>query len=67
MARELLDSDASDSEEGGASVQTADLKVNESFARRFEHNKKREELQRCTYLQTSFSDLLLTPLKWKRN
>lgn len=47
MARELLDSDASDSEDGGIVVQAADLKVNESFARRFEYNKKREELQRC--------------------
>ena len=47
MARGLLDSDASDSEDGGINVQPLDLKVNESFARRFEHNKRREELQRC--------------------
>ncbi|KAK7903486.1 Kinetochore protein Spc24 [Exophiala xenobiotica] len=46
MARELLSSDGSDSEDGGAHVKPTDLKVNESFARRFEHNKKREELQR---------------------
>ncbi|KIV88266.1 hypothetical protein PV10_07963 [Exophiala mesophila] len=46
MARGLLDSDASDSEDGGTNVQPLDLKVNESFARKFEHNKKREELQR---------------------
>ena len=25
----------------------AGLKINEAYARRFEHNKKREELQRC--------------------
>lgn len=46
MARDLLSSDGSDSEDGGARVKPTDLKVNESFARRFEHNKKREELQR---------------------
>ncbi|KEF55968.1 uncharacterized protein A1O9_07548 [Exophiala aquamarina CBS 119918] len=46
MARELLSSDASDSEDGGAIVVNDHLKVNESFARRFEHNKKREELQK---------------------
>ncbi|KAI5459930.1 KRI1-like family C-terminal-domain-containing protein [Mariannaea sp. PMI_226] len=41
--RTLLDD--SDSEaEGGAPV--ADFKVNQEFARRFEHNKKREEIQR---------------------
>ncbi|KIX94441.1 uncharacterized protein Z520_09827 [Fonsecaea multimorphosa CBS 102226] len=47
MARELLSSDSSDSEDGGADVPPSDeLKVNEAYARRFEHNKKREELQR---------------------
>ncbi|EXJ82042.1 hypothetical protein A1O1_08110 [Capronia coronata CBS 617.96] len=46
MARELLSSDGSDSEDAGVEVQTSDLKVNEEFARRFEYNKKREELQR---------------------
>lgn len=50
MARELLSSDASDSEDGGAAVVNESLKVNESFARRFEHNKKREELQKRGYL-----------------
>lgn len=29
------------------------LSVNEDFARRFEHNKKREELQQRTYIQFS--------------
>jgi protein KRI1 len=45
----LDDSDASDSEDndnGGASLETSGFKVNEEYARRFEHNKKREELQR---------------------
>ncbi|EXJ77449.1 hypothetical protein A1O3_09675 [Capronia epimyces CBS 606.96] len=46
MVRDLLSSDGSDSEDAGAGVLTSDLKVNEDFARRFEHNKKREELQR---------------------
>lgn len=38
------DDEGSDEEDGGIS-----LKVNEEFARRFEHNKKREEKQRCMY------------------
>jgi len=44
--KELLSdcSDSSDSEGGGAEV--PDLKVNQEYAKRFEHNKKREELQR---------------------
>ncbi|KAL2159560.1 hypothetical protein VTH06DRAFT_2129 [Thermothelomyces fergusii] len=45
------DSDASgsedDQEDGGATLGTsAELKINEEYARRFEHNKKREELHR---------------------
>lgn len=40
------DSD-SDSEAGGVS-----LKINEDYARRFEHNKKREEQHRRTFLRT---------------
>jgi protein KRI1 len=36
-----------DQEDGGATLgSSADLKINEEFARRFEHNKKREELHR---------------------
>ncbi|KAL2430810.1 Protein kri1 [Exophiala dermatitidis] len=46
MARDLLSSDGSDSEDAGAEVQAGELKVNEEFARRFEYNKKREEMQR---------------------
>jgi protein KRI1 len=46
MARELLSDDGSGSEDGGAHLQENELKVNESFAKRFEYNKKREELQR---------------------
>ncbi|KAF2118754.1 KRI1-like family C-terminal-domain-containing protein [Lophiotrema nucula] len=40
-AKLLDDSDDSESDDGGVS-----LKVNEEFAKRFEHNKKREEKQR---------------------
>ena len=54
--KELLssDSDNSDVEEGGASLNGTDLKVNESYARKFEHNKKREEKQRCMFLTEVF-------------
>ena len=57
----LSDSEHSDSDEEGAngvsltngraSAQNGDdgiLNINEEFARRFEHNSKREETQRCT-------------------
>ncbi|KAF4974924.1 hypothetical protein FZEAL_8254 [Fusarium zealandicum] len=44
--RNLLDDSDSESEDGGAAVVAPELKVNEEFARRFEHNKKREERQR---------------------
>ncbi|KAF5607664.1 kri1 [Fusarium subglutinans] len=44
--RSLLDDSDSESEDGGAAIATTGFKVNEDFARRFEHNKKREERQR---------------------
>lgn len=46
----LDDSDSSDSNnesDGGAKLQEPGFKINEEFAKRFEHNKKREELHRC--------------------
>ncbi|KAM3431236.1 hypothetical protein MY4824_007243 [Beauveria thailandica] len=43
--RNLLADSDSDSDDGGAAVE-AGFKVNEEFARRFEHNKKREERHR---------------------
>jgi hypothetical protein len=46
MARDLLSSDSSDSDEGGAQLDSTDFKVNQAFARKFEHNKKREEKQK---------------------
>ncbi|PKS12661.1 hypothetical protein jhhlp_000869 [Lomentospora prolificans] len=42
----LFEESDSDSDDGGAAVQTGDFKVNEEFAKRFEHNKKREEKHR---------------------
>lgn len=55
-ARKLLDDDSSSDsgdESGGVPIgkQSPDdsaFKVNEDYARRFEHNKKREEMQKCT-------------------
>ncbi|KAM5345440.1 hypothetical protein ACJ41O_011302 [Fusarium nematophilum] len=44
--RDLLDDSDSESEDGGATLAAPGFKVNEEFARRFEHNKKREERQR---------------------
>ncbi|KAJ3475026.1 hypothetical protein NLG97_g9606 [Lecanicillium saksenae] len=43
--RNLLDDSDSDSDNGGVDVASG-FKVNEEFAKRFEHNKKREERQR---------------------
>lgn len=42
------DSDESDGEPGGVS-----LKVNEEYARRFEHNKKREDKHRRKLLSSN--------------
>lgn len=47
----LLDSDSDGENDDFQSVAASPaLKVNEEYARRFEHNKKREELQRCRFL-----------------
>ncbi|KAJ4858440.1 KRI1-like family domain-containing protein [Trichoderma breve] len=43
--RKLLDDSDSDSDDGAA-IGSSSFKVNEEYARRFEHNKKREEKQR---------------------
>lgn len=47
----LLDSDSEDSGddsvEGGAPLEEGGFKINEEYAKRFEHNKKREELHKC--------------------
>ncbi|KUJ20948.1 Krr1-domain-containing protein [Mollisia scopiformis] len=38
--------DSSDESDGGAKLEEPGFKINEEFAKRFEHNKKREELQK---------------------
>lgn len=44
----MHDSDSSsDESEGGARLDEPAFKINEEYAKKFEHNKKREELQRC--------------------
>jgi protein KRI1 len=50
--RKLLDDSGSESEgdDGPGEVRTPAFKINEEYARRFEHNKKREELQQCIYV-----------------
>lgn len=45
--RKLLDDSDSDSDDGGAAIEDSGFAVNQDYARRFEHNKKREERQRC--------------------
>ena len=39
--------DSDDESDGGVK-----LKINSEYAKRFEHNKKREELHRCEYIYT---------------
>jgi len=46
----LFEESDSDSDDGGAAVESGNFKVNSEYAKRFEHNKKREERQRRTYL-----------------
>jgi len=43
-AKMMLDDSGSESDSGGVQ-----LTVNKEFAKRFEHNKKREERQRCEW------------------
>ena len=58
-ARKLLDDDSSSDsgdESGGVPIgkeSDSAFKVNEDYARRFEHNKKREEMQKCTSILIS--------------
>lgn len=47
--RNLLDDSDSDSDDAGATIGGSGFKVNEEYARRFEHNKKREEKHRRTF------------------
>jgi protein KRI1 len=54
----LVESDSSgdDSDSGGAPLD-AGFKVNEEYAKRFEYNKKREELARRMFILSSFGKL----------
>ena len=59
--RKLLDDDSSDDsgdESGGVPIngESGEFKINEEYARRFEYNKKREEVQQCmcSCISTSF-------------
>lgn len=58
-SRKLLDDDSSSDtgdESGGVPINNQSngfsFKINEDYARRFEHNKKREEIQKCKRLWT---------------
>ncbi|PVH85115.1 Krr1-domain-containing protein [Cadophora sp. DSE1049] len=42
----LDDSDSGSDSDGGVKVEELEFRINQDYARRFEHNKKREELQR---------------------
>jgi protein KRI1 len=48
------DSSSSEDESGGALLEEAGFKINEEYAKRFEHNKKREELHRCKFCFSKF-------------
>jgi protein KRI1 len=52
MPKDLLSDESSDSDDGGAKLDSSDFKVNQDFARKFEYNKKREEKQRRMYLSS---------------
>lgn len=54
--RKLLDDSDADSDDGGAALDTG-FKVDQEFARRLEHNKKREERQRCKLQYEERSDV----------
>ena len=57
------DDDSDDSADGGAKIDPNGdgFKINEEYARRFEHNKKREELHKCqSSLVTAYSLRVLT-------
>jgi protein KRI1 len=53
----LDDSDASSDDEsmGGVKLEEPGFKINEEYAKKFEHNSKRAELHRCTSI---FCDLI---------
>ena len=42
----LLEDSDSESDAGGVAINGSEFKVNEDYARKFDYNKKREELKR---------------------
>jgi protein KRI1 len=53
----------SDAEENGMLLGKPSFTINEEYARRFEHNKKREELQRCKFAWLVEIPKILTSLQ----
>jgi protein KRI1 len=49
-----------ESEAGGVLLDETGFTINEEYARRFEHNKKREELHRCKFVKFITIPILLT-------
>jgi hypothetical protein len=68
LRKERLGLDFSDSEDdedaGAGNGGFGELKVNEEYARRFEHNKKREELQRREHPRIKILSLVLLTLRF---
>jgi protein KRI1 len=57
----LDDSDSGSSDDdsvGGAKLEEPTFRINEEYAKRFEHNKKREELHKCQYFIQLYKALL---------
>jgi len=50
-------SSSDDDSVGGAKLDEAGFKINEEYAKRFEYNKKREEMHQC---QSSFGHLVFS-------
>ena len=54
----LMEAESSDEEIGGVPLPDEySLNINEGFARRFEYNKKREELHKCEQITNRAGDL----------
>jgi protein KRI1 len=52
--KKVLFDDSDDDSDGGV-----DIKINDEYAKRFEHNKKRAELHRCQFIRCVFYHLSL--------
>jgi hypothetical protein len=51
------DSGSEDETDGGAELSQSGFKVNEEYAKRFEHNKKRQEKQRCQFIASAVNKM----------